>query len=67
MSYVTSIDVFCDGKDCPAWGDDFAMTEAGKRMMDKQAKLYGWTKVKGKHFCPACSQKINEIEDQSNG
>lgn len=54
MTFVIGIDVFCDGKDCPVWGDDFSSTNLSKREMDRVAKTYGWKKIGKKHFCPMC-------------
>jgi hypothetical protein len=64
MSYVTTIDIFCDGKGCAAWGDDFCQTETSKRAMDKIAKRWGWRKTATGHLCPVCVAKIKQIEDQ---
>ena len=39
-------EVWCDGAGCPMWAPE------------DEAKQLGWTKIKRRHYCPACSQEL---------
>ena len=60
MSYVTTIDVFCD--ECGEW--IFGSVNGGKRDALRRATAAGWAGRDGKHICPDCAgSTTTEDED----
>lgn len=58
MSITISTDVFCDGfEDCSQWIEGTTGPRSDAKAARKNAKRYGWKRVRGKDYCPDCQKE----------
>jgi hypothetical protein len=63
MSFVTTIDLFCDGQGCVRWRDGAVCypTSRARSRTQKSAVEDGWSVERVnrivKHYCPTCTTK----------
>jgi len=58
VSITISTDVFCDGSDdCSQWIEGTTGPRSDAKAARENAKHYGWKRVRGKDYCPACQKE----------
>ena len=60
MSLQTAKELSCDGVDCYVW---IRLVTGFLQDQWKDLQKEGWTRSKGKHYCPDCS-KLKSVKEK---